>query len=76
MKERLTALALDFRRVIASYVRAAAGLIGATQGLNAFDARGWAGVITSLGVALVPAGIQSLTILASAVDPDDDNDAG
>lgn len=44
----------NLRKMGASFIRAEVAIIGATQGLNVFDARGWHGVLTATGVAVIP----------------------
>lgn len=68
MKAKLIA---DLRRIAASYLRAAVALVGSTQFLDAFNARGLNGFVVSLAVALIPATIRAIESLASDIDPDD-----
>lgn len=68
MKDKLIA---DMRRIIASYLRAAVALVGSTQFLDAFGARGWNGLLVSLLISLIPATLRAVETLASDIDPDD-----
>lgn len=62
-------LKTDLRKIVASYVRAAVGLLSGTQIADAFNARGWGGVWTSLSVAAIPAALAALQTLAQELDP-------
>ena len=63
-------LQANFKKLVASYLRAAVTIVGATQGFNLFDARGWPQVFQSLAVAAVP---PLLLFLQSLADTLDDN---
>lgn len=54
--------------MLASYIRAAIAIVGATQGFNVFDGRGWAGLATSLAIAVGPPVLVFLTDLADMLD--------
>lgn len=61
-------LTVSARHMLASYIRAAVAIVGATQGFNVFDARGWAGLAQSLAVAAGPPLLVFLVALADALD--------
>lgn len=56
------------RVMVASYIRALVTLVGATQGFNVFDARGWHGVWQGAVVALVPPVLVFLGATANLLD--------
>lgn len=58
------------RHMLASYLRAAVAIVGATQGFNVFDGRGWAGVATSLAVAAGPPLLVFLVDVADQLEGD------
>jgi hypothetical protein len=61
-------LAADFRRIVASYLRAVATVVGGTQIFDAFGARGWHGVFVSLGIALIAPSIRALEAIATDIE--------
>ena len=58
------------RRIIASYIRALVGMVGAVQAFDVFDARGWAGVLKGALVATVPAILRAVEALAADISPE------
>lgn len=60
----------DFRRIFASYLRAAATTVGGVQAFDAWGARGWNGVAVGLLLALIAPTIRGLESIAKTVDPD------
>ena len=64
----MTRLRTNLAHMAASFIRAEVAIIGATQGLNAFDARGWHGVLTATGVALIPPELVFATNVADQLD--------
>lgn len=67
----MNALKKESRRILASYLRAIAAVVGGTQIFNAFDARGWSGVLTSLAVALIAPTIRAIEAVATALSSDE-----
>lgn len=61
-------LARSASHMLASYIRAAVAIVGATQGFNVFDARGWTGLAQSLAVAAGPPLLVFLVDLADTLD--------
>lgn len=64
----MTRLRIAARHMVASFIRAEVAIISATQGLNAFDARGWRGVLTATGVALIPPALVFAQTFADQLD--------
>lgn len=56
------------RKMAASFLRTEAAIVGATQGLNAFDGRGWHGVLVATGVAAIPPVLVFITDTADQLD--------
>ena len=67
----MKAIKKEGRRILASYLRAIAAVVGGTQIFNAFGARGWSGVLTALVVALIAPTIRALEAVASALSSDE-----
>lgn len=65
MKKRLIRNA---RKMGASLLRAGVATVGATQGFNLWDARGWIGAAQALGVACVPPILVFLSDTADQLD--------
>lgn len=61
-------LKANLRKMGASFLRAEVAIVGATQGLNAFDGRGWHGVVTATGVAIIPPVLVFLSASADQLD--------
>lgn len=61
-------LKANLRKMGASFLRAEVAIVGATQGLNAFDGRGWRGVGAATGVALIPPVLVFLSASADQLD--------
>lgn len=61
-------LKLEARRIAASYLRALAAVLGATQVLNIWDARGWIGALQSAAVAAFPAVVRAIEAVARKIE--------
>lgn len=64
----MTRFIANLEHMAASFLRAAVATVGATQGFNLWDARGWAGCLEALGVALIPPVLVFLTATADQLD--------
>jgi hypothetical protein len=65
----MTRLKTNLRRMGASLLRATVATVGATQGFNVLDGRGWNGALQALGVACVPPILVFITASADQLDP-------